>query len=502
MRKVFLIVCLSAIGIFAMGNSLFRVTDFPGHELTPRVSPDGTRLAFTDVNTAGPRPVSFIRVATHNGLNPMVVTNTGSVDNQYPSWSPEGNLVAYERLIAVGPGVNTYEIWSVPISSVNGARLIQNNNNFNVMGSVSKNGDIAFVTSGNEKWPFQVPPLKYGGVPPPANKMGMFFIAVQKAGNPVILNGPPGLFPRWSPDGKQLAYCAWNPATGWDVFVADYDSYKGIYNLRALTAEPGDEFAPCWSPNGQWIAYAYSLPLTPKPINIFTINIHDHTLMQVTFEARAAVTSPDWAVTADGEHIYVSSDIDGDFDIYRLTPLIAATNQPQAPQKPLPPNPGIEANYGDSPSSSFKYSGSTVGKVEVIVLNTSTNKRAPEAQLFARQVGKRLMEWNDEIWVSNTVNGHDTGEPRVFYVEDEYKDLANEIAKFIDRQIVSGKLTVNDDMIYEFFPAEPISKTPYIAKTAKIIIEAPANSVSEEESEEETETEGEEETDTGSEYEE
>ncbi len=191
MHRAFLLILLSVGLLIAQGNAIFRVTDFPGHELCPRVSPDGERLAYTDVNLSGPFPVAHLRVASHEGQNPMFATDRG-VDNQYPAWYPNGIQLTYERLVAFTPTDSSYEIWAVPINGVNGAKLIQNNYNFSVMPDISVNGDAAFVTSENINSPFpSFPPLKYGFVPPPAAIMGNFIIAIQPAGQLVVLNTIP-----------------------------------------------------------------------------------------------------------------------------------------------------------------------------------------------------------------------------------------------------------------------------------------------------------------------
>lgn len=56
--------------------------------------------------------------------------------------------------------------------------------------------------------------------------------------------------PRFSPDGKRVAFCS-DRAGNWDIWVVDADGA----NLVQLTRERNDEVAPCWSPDGRQIAY-------------------------------------------------------------------------------------------------------------------------------------------------------------------------------------------------------------------------------------------------------
>ncbi|RKZ32203.1 hypothetical protein DRQ33_06310 [bacterium] len=470
MKKVLLVMLAISCSIFAQGNAIFKVTDYPDEELCPRVSPDGERLAYVDLKVVGPFPVANIRVATVDGKNSMLAT-TGQgpqIDNQYPSWFPNSAQLAYERLVPVANNIQTYEIWAVPFNSSNGTKLVQNNYNFSVMPDISAIGDAVFVTSGNLDCPFPGYPVwRFSDVPPPADVMGNFIIAIQPAGQSVILNTIPGLYPRWNPDGKLVAYSAWNATTGWDIFIADYEKVRGLTNFRQITSEPGDEFAPAWSPDGDWIAYSYARPATPSPINIFVINIHNGTKIQETLEPNSVITMPDWVITEDGEeYIYCCSNMDGDFDIYRFIPSTAEVEGVSASA----PAPGATLRVKTPKSEQEK---KREAEIRVIVLNTSTDKQSDIAQGFASKVGEQLMQWNENIVVTSVINGSDSGEPHIYYSSDKYEKLANDIALYLDGLITGGVLY--SETQYLFFPAEPLSSSPYKLSNVDILVEAPAN---------------------------
>ncbi|MBM4078278.1 MAG: hypothetical protein FJ278_01165 [Planctomycetes bacterium] len=61
-----------------------------------------------------------------------------------------------------------------------------------------------------------------------------------------------GVNPRWSPDGKRLAFARRGLQGNYDIWTIDANGA----NLTQVTFHPGNEFEPAWSPDGSRIAYA------------------------------------------------------------------------------------------------------------------------------------------------------------------------------------------------------------------------------------------------------
>jgi len=57
--------------------------------------------------------------------------------------------------------------------------------------------------------------------------------------------------PRWSPDGKWIAFMAQRPSKPWRIFVVSTDGG----NTHEASVGPDNQGAPTWSPDGKWIAY-------------------------------------------------------------------------------------------------------------------------------------------------------------------------------------------------------------------------------------------------------
>jgi Tol biopolymer transport system component len=72
--------------------------------------------------------------------------------------------------------------------------------------------------------------------------------------------------PKWSPDGKRIAFSAVAPDGNWDVYVVNADGT----GLRRLTTDPGRDDYPAWTSDGSSIVYDHGLLACPCALH--TIN--------------------------------------------------------------------------------------------------------------------------------------------------------------------------------------------------------------------------------------
>jgi len=116
-----------------------------------------------------------------------------------------------------------------------------------------------------------------------------------------------------SPFQRKLTYgnalnsdADWSPTGEHIVFVSDREGNQEIYVMTAeghdvtrLTEHPGNDFAPVWSPDGQWIAYECE----DDTIGDMEICIMDATggQRQMLTQNTVADRQPDWS--PDGQYI-------------------------------------------------------------------------------------------------------------------------------------------------------------------------------------------------------
>ena len=194
-------------------------------------SPDGRFLAYVS------REIGKIAIDVINTQNKELrrLVDHPSL-NWSPTWSPNGKWIAF-----VSDRGGSRDIYRIDADGSNLKRL-------------TKKGDNDQPAwSPDSRW---IAYHSYRG--PEHNKRNFLLYVMTPDGGSlrkVTENALSG--GTWSPDGKQLAFvpAKFLPDEGQNVLVIDIDGN----NLRQLTRLGRDALAsyPAWSPDGQWIAYAF-----------------------------------------------------------------------------------------------------------------------------------------------------------------------------------------------------------------------------------------------------
>ncbi len=125
--------------------------------------------------------------------------------------------------------------------------------------------------------------------------------------NPMAITGNQSinLSPRWSPDGRMIAYTSYRNGNP-DLFVLNFDSGR----RDVLSAQRGLNATPAWSPDGRWLAFAKS---SAGGTNLFLMPKGGGTPKSLT-DSPVISVSPSFS--PNGRQIVFNSDRGGSPQIY------------------------------------------------------------------------------------------------------------------------------------------------------------------------------------------
>lgn len=236
------------------GNKEIWAMDYDGanqHQLTrlgtvslsPRVSPDNSRIAFSALGRDGFQIKMFSLL-----LNRTVNFASGGGTNLSPAWAPNGNTLAFSSSRSGDP-----EIWT---SDPNGgiAHRITSFRGPDVspVWNPRTGGQIAWISGRT-------------GLPQ------LYIMDADGSGVQRLTDGGYATSPSWSPNGQYLAF-AWNrkygPGApgGQDIYIMEISTKRWIQ----LTHEIGRCDFPSWSPDGRHIVFA-NTPGGPSSTRIMTM---------------------------------------------------------------------------------------------------------------------------------------------------------------------------------------------------------------------------------------
>ena len=215
------------------GANQHAVTHLGTDSISPRVSPDNTRLAFASFGKYGQQIKMYSLI-----LDRYVNFPTGNVSSGTPAWSPDGNKLAY----AAAPNGS----FNIRIADSNG-NLASQITSFRDASSPAYNpktgAQIAFISGRT-------------GLPQ------LYIMNSDGSGVQILTNGGYASSPSWSPNGQFIAFSwerKYGPGApgGRDIYIISTSpGADGGYPWTQMTHDSGLCDFPTWSPDGRHIAYA------------------------------------------------------------------------------------------------------------------------------------------------------------------------------------------------------------------------------------------------------
>jgi eukaryotic-like serine/threonine-protein kinase len=238
------------------GSNQKRVTYTDVDELSPKWSPDGTRMAFyCDYG---------IWTMSADGSNRTKIA-TCPVD-AIPAWSPDGTRIAF----------HTYTVSTksrICVVNTDGSNLVYLTGDYgDYYPAWSPDGKkIVFSSSGN-------------------GPQGLFVINADGT-NEVQITIYNDAWPSWSPDGKKIVFVSWlKQDSNWQLYTVNAD---GSARTR-ITDTPQANGGPAWSPDGGKIAFTSDRNGSG---DIYSMAADGSNVIRLTYNGG---WSPDWSKTAAG----------------------------------------------------------------------------------------------------------------------------------------------------------------------------------------------------------
>lgn len=239
-----------------------RVTDFPGLEEFPAISPDRRSVAFT-ASVNGTRQI-FVRLLA--GGPPLALTKDVA-DHQLPRWAPDGNSVVY--FSPAQPGDAQGAIWDIPALGGPSRRITAS-----IGGAdVSRSGRLAC---------FQLVD----------REIRLVTAALDGSDPRVILPSLSGYHrhPRWSPDSRWIAFQRGDGVRD-DIVVVPASGGEP----RQLTHDRNIISGVAWLPSSNGIVYGSSrgstIPYLP-PLRLWEVSLDGQTARPIT-QADVSYEQPD-----------------------------------------------------------------------------------------------------------------------------------------------------------------------------------------------------------------
>ena len=212
------------------GANQHPLTSLRSISLTPRWSPDTSRLAFTCYASSGGGPASPQICMYSVDAAKIVSFPRYKGTNSAPAWSPDGSQIVFSSSMAGNP-----ELYSISASGSGLKRLtFENGASTSPVWNPKTGQSIAFVSDRSG-----VPKLYL------MNSDGTGAVNLDLPDKGYLID------PAWAPNGQLLAFSWRRPSNNYDIYIMDVATRQII----ELTRDAGRNERPSWAPDGRHLVF-------------------------------------------------------------------------------------------------------------------------------------------------------------------------------------------------------------------------------------------------------
>jgi TolB protein len=275
----------------ADGSNVKRLVTSGDDDLTPSISPDGTRVAFFRIFADGsPDEIFFVNVDGSDLHSIDVGGCTGNClgdDTEGYAWSPDGTQIVFERALLDASDKVNVGLWLMNTDGTGAHQITQLN---------------SAVDSEDHRpaWSPDASRLVFQRIDTTVSPEAAALFSVRVDGTdprqitPWALNAND---PDWSPDGALIAFqspAEANQGGEQNIYTIRPDG-TGLTQLTAgLSSDRGFQgtFHPSWSPDGTQLVFSHN-PSTALRADLYKMN-RDGTDLHVVRHTVLNENAPDW----------------------------------------------------------------------------------------------------------------------------------------------------------------------------------------------------------------
>jgi Tol biopolymer transport system component len=209
-----------------------QVTDVPGVESMPTLSPDGKTIAYVS-SAAGEDDIYLQRIGSRSAQR---LTTGSSSANIQPAFSPDGEHIAF-RSSRDGGGIFLMTVSGESVTRVT---------DFGYSPSWSPDGTAIVVAAGGFEQP-----MDRG-----SSALGLWVVDL-RARQKREVTDVVAMQPAWSPHGQRIAYWALRGTSGQrDLWTVAADGSDGKNGGVGVTDDAPLDWSPTWSPDGRYLYFS------------------------------------------------------------------------------------------------------------------------------------------------------------------------------------------------------------------------------------------------------